>query len=197
VPDVSAAHALDGPDGQLARLLDLTPEGLLVEVVPVRVPRDAVVARLLAQKSARLALAGERTVEAAERLDPDEVAQHEHVERNLQLLLRRDLRRGMTALAGLVVLHDPARAEWIDVDPVDLSGEGHAGGELEPALQLGRGALRPERHLEAPGNERRLRLGVLAHERLQVAPEAVAKLALLQLGQLHPHAVDRLVEAAA
>ena len=42
-----------------------------------------------AQQPARAALAGERAVEPAERLDPDEVAQHEHVERDLQPQLAR------------------------------------------------------------------------------------------------------------
>ena len=44
-----------------------------------------------AQQPARLALAGERPVDAAERLEPDEVAQHEHVERDLQPQLLLDL----------------------------------------------------------------------------------------------------------
>ena len=67
-----------------------------------------------------------RPVDPAERLDADEVAQHEHVERDLQLLLGLDLRRRMSGLAGLVVLNDPARAERIEVDAVDLSGEREA-----------------------------------------------------------------------
>ena len=56
-------------------------------------PGQRVVLRLGAEQAARPPLAGERPVEAAERLDPDEVAQHEHVERDLQPQLLLDLRR--------------------------------------------------------------------------------------------------------
>src|SRR5207248_8154491 len=67
--------------------------------------------------------------------------------------------------------------------------------EVEPALQLGRRAVRPERDLEAPRHERLLRLRLRPHEGLQVAPEALLELAPLQLGHVHPHAGERLVEA--
>ena len=100
-------------------------------------------------------------------------------------------------LAGLVVLHDPARAVRVDVDPVDLPGESQPLGELEAALQLGCGALRAEEHLEAARNERRLRSGVLADECFEIAPQPVLELTLLQLGELHADAVDRLLETAA
>src|SRR5205085_600415 len=102
---------------------------------------------------------GERPVDPPERLDADEIAEYEHVERDLQLLLRLDLRGRMGVLPRLVVLHDPTGAERVDVDPVDLPGQGHSLRELEPALQLRRRALRAEQHLEATGNERRLGSG--------------------------------------
>ena len=54
-----------------------------------------------------------------------------------------DLRRRVGRLAGLVVDHDPARAERVDVDPVDLSGELDAV-EVEPPLERLRRTLRSE-----------------------------------------------------
>src|SRR5207253_7863623 len=106
----------------------------------------------------RLPRSRERPVEAAERLQPDEVAQDEHVEGDLEPQLALDLSRRVGALARLVVLDDPARAERVDVDAVDLPGEGQARTELEPALQLGRRPLAAERDLEAARHERQLRL---------------------------------------
>ena len=99
----------------------------------------------------RPASARQRPVEAAERLEPDEVAQHEHVERDLEPQLALDLAGGVRVLAGLVVLDDPARAERIDVDPVDLPGESEPAAEIEPSLELRRGPLAAEQHLEAAG----------------------------------------------
>src|SRR6188474_2549649 len=98
----------------------------------------------------RTTRAREGTVDAAERLDADEVAQHEHVERNLQPLLGVDLARRVRALPRLVVLHDAARAERVDVDTVDLPADEETVPELEAALQLGRGAVAAEGDLEPP-----------------------------------------------
>ena len=53
--------------------------------------REHVVLRVGPQQPARAALARERPVEAAERLDPDEVAEDEHVERDLEPQLLLDL----------------------------------------------------------------------------------------------------------
>src|SRR5439155_10539019 len=128
--------------------------------------------------------------------DTDEVAQDEHVERNLQALLGLDLLRGVRVLPRLVVLDDPACAERVDVDAIDLSREGHALGELESTLELGRGALRSEEHLEAARNERHVGSGLFAHERLEIAPQAVAKLTLLQIGELDPDTLHRVIQAA-
>src|SRR5437660_134926 len=86
-------------------------------------------------------------VPAAAGLDPDEVAKDEHVERDLKPQLGLDLRGRVRRLPGLVVLHDPAGAERIEVDPVDLAGEREAV-DLEPPLQLGRGPLGAERDFE-------------------------------------------------
>ena len=150
-----------------------------------------------AQQAARLALAGERPVEAAERLEADEIAQHEHVERDLQAQLALDLAGGVRVLAGLVVLHDPARAERILVDAVDLPGEREPVAEVEAALQLGRRALAAEEHLEAPRHERELRLALDADDRLEIAPQRRVELARLHLRHVHAHALQRLVEARA
>src|ERR671935_739703 len=120
----------------LARGLDLRPELVLAEVVALR-EAGHVLLRLGAQHPARGAPPGQRAVDAAERLDPDEVAKHEHVERDLEPELGFDRPRRVDALARLVVLHDPARRERRHVDAVDLPGQVQAGLELETALELG------------------------------------------------------------
>ena len=103
----------------------------------------------------------------------------------------------MRGLARLVVLDDPARAERVDVDPVDLPGEREAV-DLEPALELGRRAVGAERDLELARDEAERRLGLLAHEVLQVAPEALLELAPLEVAELDPDAaLDRLGQALA
>ena len=158
---------------------------LLVDVVVLHEPLQPVLARLLAQQPARPRVAGQRAVDAAERLHPDQVAQDEHVERDLQVQLAVDLAGGRRA-AGLVVDDDPARAERVAVDPVDLARDREAA-ELEPALQLGRGALGAERDLEAARHERRLRLGLAPDQLLEVAREALLELVALQLGQVEAH----------
>ena len=155
----------------LPRRLDARPERLVVDVVVVGEARQDVLARLLAQQAAHLPRAGERPVQPAQRLDADEVAEHEHVQRDLEPQLLLDLRRRVRRLARLVVDHDPARAERIDVDAVDLPGERHPA-EVDPALQLLRRALRAERDLEPPGHERQRLLRLGADERLEVAPAA-------------------------
>src|SRR5262249_62137287 len=129
--------------------------------------------------------ARERAVEPAERLEPDQVAKHEHVQRNLETKLALDLRRGVGVLAGLVVLREPAGSERVDVDPVDLSGQGQLRAEFEAALQLRRGTFVPEGDLEAARDERQLRLALLLDERPEVAPERLVELAQLHLCQVH------------
>src|SRR5262249_29712316 len=74
----------------LPRRLDLAPERLLVEVVVLREPGE-VVASGLAKHPAREPATRERTVDAAERLDPDEVSEREHVEGNLEPELAIDV----------------------------------------------------------------------------------------------------------
>jgi len=194
--DVARAHSFDDVDGELASSLDLTPESLFVEVVVLRESGDAVVLRLGAEQAARLPLAGQRPVETAERLDSDEIAEHEHVERDLELLLLLDLHGRMGVLARLVVLDDAARAERIDVDSVDLPRERHARSQLEPALQLGRRPLGAEQHFEAAREKRHVRSCLFADEGFEVAPQAVPKLARLQLRELEAHTLhDCFVEA--
>src|SRR5439155_25599257 len=99
--------------------------------------------------------------------------------------------------ACLVVLDDPARAEGVDVDSIDLSRQGDALCQFEPALQLRGRALRAEQHLEPARDERGFGGCILPHEGLEVAPETVQELALLKPGELHPDTLDRLVEAPA
>src|SRR5581483_4949956 len=149
------------------------------------------------EQAARDAGAGERTVDTAERLDSDEAAQHEHVERDLQLQLFVDLLRRVCAAARLVVLHDPARAERVDVDAVDLPAQVQAFAEVQPPLELGRRAIGAEADLEAAWHEPERRGCLVAHEALQVAPEALLELGGLKVGELEAHAAaQRIVEAA-
>src|SRR5207302_1712897 len=96
------------------------------------------------------------------------------------------------------VLHDPARAERVDVDAVDLAARVEAVAELEPALQLRRRALAPEADLEAPGDEPQFRARLVAHESIEVVEQPDAQLGCLRLGELDADAAaQRLVEAAA
>jgi hypothetical protein len=83
--------------------------------------------------------------------------------------------------AGLVVLHNPARAERVDVDAVDLAAQVEAAPEVEAALQLGRGAVGAERDLEAPRHQRERRLRLVADEALEVTPERLLELGRLQI----------------
>ena len=135
-----------------------------------------------------------RARQASERLDPDEIAQHEHerIWKAAQTRSRGRVRR----LPRLVVLDDPARAEGIEVDAVDLPGQREAV-DLEAALELGAPTGRSRRRLLEPArDEREGRLGFLAHEVLEIAPEPLFELSPLQVAELDPNAaVDRLREA--
>src|SRR5512133_1108352 len=193
---VACSDPLDEASRELLCPVDLTPERLLVEVVVAREARNAVLLCLRSQQPAGVALAGERPVDPAERLDADEVAKHEHVERDLQLQLGLDLRRRMSGLARLVVLNDPACTERVEIDAVDLSGE-REGAEIESSLELLRRALRAERNLEAARDQLQLRGGLVPQERLQVAQQALLELTPLQVGQLHPNPSHRLAETLA
>ena len=156
-----------------------------------------VVDRAGVQQAAGDARTGQRAIHAAERLDADEVAQHEHVERDLELQLLVDLLRRVRAAARLVVLHDPARAVRIDVDAVDLAAQVEIVAEAQTALQLRRGAIGAERHLEAARDELQRRGGLVANESLEVAEEALVELGLLQVGEVEPNAAaQRVVQAA-
>src|SRR5436305_7952851 len=191
-----------GPDaaGEAARRFlrggDRVPERVLVEIVGADVTRKRLPVRL-AQNPARAALARKRTIDAAERLDPDEVAQNEHVQRDLEPQLLLDLHRRVGVLAGLVVLHDPARAERVDVDAVDLPGERDPVAEAEAALQFGCCALAAERDLEPARNELPLAPGLLVHERLEVPPERLVELARLHFRHLHAHTAQCLAQTRA
>ena len=88
----------------------------------------------------------------------------------------------------------PARREGVDVDPVDLPGDGERA-EIEAAA--GR-ALGAERDLEVLRHERQLRLGLGLQELDQVAPEPERELAPLEVGKVDADAArERLVEALA
>src|SRR4029450_5115818 len=102
----------------------------------------------------------------------------EIVERDMQVPLALDLGGGVGAAARLVVHDQPARTERVAVDPVDLPRDGEAA-EVEAALQLRGRALRAERDLEAVRHQRARRLGLAAHQLLEVAREAVLELAPL------------------
>src|SRR5581483_2414220 len=80
---------------------------------------------------------------------------------------------------------------------VDLPREREPAAEVEAALQLRCGALRAERDLEPPRDERQLRLALCADDRLEVAPERLVELARLHLRHVHAHALQRLLEARA
>src|SRR5579864_1331975 len=196
VLDVAGADAPGEAARRLLRTRDHRPERILVEVVGADVARERL-ALVLAQEAARAALARERAIDAAERLDPDEVAQDEHVQRDLQPQLLLDLDGRVRVLARLVVLHDPAGAERIDIDAVDLAGQDDAVAEVEPALELGRSALAAKEHFEPPRDELELASALLVHECLQVTPQRLVELPRLHLRHLHAHAADRLVEARA
>src|SRR5262249_30674054 len=140
---VAGANPGDETSCQLLRPLDLPPERLLVEVVVAREAGHAVLLGLGPKQPASVTLPGQRPVDPSERLDPDQIPKHEHVERDLQLQLGLDLRRRVGGLAGLVVLDDPAGAERVEIDPVDLSGE-REGAEIEPSLELLSRAFRAE-----------------------------------------------------
>src|ERR687891_490533 len=193
VADVAPADAPDEAPRVLRRPLDLGPELLLVPVVRLG-ETGQVLGRGGAQEPARATLPREGAVEATERLDPHEVAEDEHVERDLEPELGVDLRGRVGGLPRLVVLDDPARAERVDIDPVDLPGEREAA-EVEPALELGRGALGAEGDLEAARDERRLRLGLGADEALEVAAEPAVQLAPVELRELLADSVERIVQA--
>src|SRR5207247_2645297 len=60
-----------------------------------------------------------------------------------------------------------------------------------------RRAVAPEGDLEPPRHERELGLTLVLDERLEIAPERLIELTELHLGQIHPDARDRLVEALA
>src|SRR5437764_664882 len=102
----------------------------------------------------------------------------------------------MRGLARLVVLDDPAGAEGVEIDPVDLSRERERA-EIETALELLGRALRAERNLEPPRHQLQLRGGLVPEERLEVAEQPLLELLPLQVGQLHPDASHRLGEALA
>src|SRR5215210_5821310 len=197
VAHVALADAADGRLRVLLGALDLAPEGVLVEVVVALVAGQRVLPRPGPEQPARGAFAGERAVDAAQRLDADQVAQDEHVERDLQIQLALDLGRGVRAAARLVVDDHPARAEGVAVDAVDLPGDGEPS-EVEPPLQLGRRALGAERDLELARHERRRRLGLAADELLEVAREALLELAPLEVGHVDADVcLERVAQALA
>src|SRR6187200_1748870 len=160
-------HPVDRAPGAVLRLVDLVPEVVLGDVVRPLQAGNRVLAGVGADEAARLPRSREAAVEAAERLHADEIAEREDVERDLQLLLGVDVARAVCP-AELVVLDDAAGAEGVDVDPVDLSGDGEAA-ELEAALELHRGRARPEADLEPTRDEREAELQLLLDEMLEVA----------------------------
>ena len=174
-PD-EAASAVGG-------LVDERPERLVVEVVARREPRHELLASARAEHAAGAALPRQRAVEASHRLHSEQVAEDEHVERDLELELGLDPCRRVGALAALVVLDDAARGERVEVDAVDLPAHGEAA-EVEPRLEPGCGALAAERDLEPPRHERHLGPCLPAYELAEVAEQALLELEPLDVGEL-------------
>src|SRR5439155_23268646 len=135
-----------------------------------------VVARRLAQHPAGHPLSRERSIDAAQRLDADEVAEREDVERDLEPQLAMDLSRRVRSGTRFVVLHDAPRAERVDIDPIDLPRQPETVGQGEPALELGSSPFRPEPDLEPARDERDLGGGLVADEPLEVGEESLAEL---------------------
>ena len=100
-------------------------------------------------------------------------------------------------LPRLVILHDAARAEGVDVDAVDLPGEREPVAQIEASLELGCRALAAEQDFETARHERQLRLALCAHDGLEIAPQPLVELAGLHLRHVHAHSLHCLVEARA
>ena len=167
VTDVAGTDPRHGSHRVPAGRVHPLPELVRLEVVVVLEARHGVVARVFAQEPARLARAREAAVDPAERLDPDEVAKREDVERDLQPQLGFDVARAVRP-TELVVLNDPTGAQRVEVDAVDLARDAEVA-QLEPALELDRRTARSERNLEAPRDEREAERDVLADEVLEIA----------------------------
>src|SRR5919109_3558162 len=189
VADVARADPPDEPAGQFLRPLDLPPERLLVEVVALVEPRHGILASVGAKQPARLPVGPERAVEAADRLDPDQVAQDEQVQRDLEPELGLDLPGRVGGSARLVVLDDPPSAEGVEVDPVDLPRDREVT-EIEARLQLRRRAVGAERHFEAPRHERQAELDLVADEAPEVPRQPLVELVTLQPRDVQADALD-------
>ena len=113
--------------------------------------------------------AADGDVDATDGLETELVAQDEHVERHLNARLVVDLAGGRRA-PGLVVHHDPACAQRVDVDAVDLPADGDAVTEV----------VRAERDLELARHESRRAARLVPDELLEVAAQAVQELAPLR-----------------
>src|SRR4029453_8547661 len=100
-------------------------------------------------------------------------------------------------LPRLVVLDDPARAERIDVDPVDLPGEPEIVRERKAALELRCGPLGAEGNLEAAGYELHLGRCLVSQEALEVGARRLPQLGGLEIGQVESDSgFESIVEAA-
>src|SRR4029453_843674 len=194
VPDVSGADVPGELSRGLASSVHLGPELVLVQVVVARAADD-VLLRVRAKETPRPAPAGEGPGEAPQRLDPDEIPEHEHVERDLEAELLLHLARRRRMLARLVVLDDPTRAQRLDVDPVDLPREDEVLAELEAALKLRSGTLAAKGDLEVTRLERGVGRGLDTNESFEVARQRLFQLAALQLRHLQPNAAEGPLEA--
>ena len=174
-PD-EAARAVGG-------LVHEGPERLVFEVVARREPRHELLTSGRTEHAAGAALPRQRAVEASHRLHPEQVAEDEHVERDLELELGLDPCRRVGALAALVVLDDAACGERVEVDAVDLPAHGEAA-EVEPGLEPGCRALAAERHLEPPRHERHLGPRLPAYELAEVAEQPLLELEPLDVREL-------------
>ena len=97
----------------------------------------------------------ERPEQAADGLEPEQLAQRQQVERDLQPAVLEDAHGRVGRHAGLVVVDQPARRHpGIGVDAVDLADDREVA-EPQAVLEPRRRAGPAERDLEAAGDQRR------------------------------------------
>jgi len=133
VAHVARANASGKGARGLLRPLDRGPELVLREIVGGDEAGHAVLARLGAQQPARWSLTGQRPVNAAERLNANQVSEHQQIERKLKLEFGLDLGGRLGCSARFVVLNQAAGGKRVEVDAVDLSRDGQLA-EIETAL---------------------------------------------------------------
>ena len=151
-----------------------------VEDGPVEIVRGSKARHLILpgkKQPARAPPTAERHVDATHRLEAELIPEHEQIQGDLQACLVVNLRR-RGSRARFVVDDDSARAQRIDIDPVDLAADPDTGRQL----------VRLERHLQLPRDERGTCGRVGPHELLEIAPKALTELAALKIIDVDPEA---------